>query len=276
VTAARRQLEHDVIGETPAVPPAPLAPFVPARTLSAAEEARTLVSTHHVASLATLTEDGYPWASMVTYGAMGDGSPVLYVSTLAEHGRNLARDARASLVVASDARGGDPLDCGRVTLTGRVWRAEGEGASEARDAHLAALPAAALYAGFGDFAFWVLCVERVRWVGGYGRMDSTDAAAYVAASPDPVAPGAGHAIAHLNEDHGDALLLMAQRLGGYPDATSARCVRVDRYGVDLQLETPRGGAPTRVGFAEPITGSDGLRAATVELPRRARTARERA
>ena len=82
-------------------------------------------------------------------------------------------------------------------------------------------------------------------------MDSTDPGAYHAAEPDPVAAGAAYAIEHLNDDHADALLLMAHALGGHPDATEATCVRIDRYGLDLRLQTPRGIAETRIAFAEP-------------------------
>jgi putative heme iron utilization protein len=101
-------------------------------------------------------------------------------------------------------------------------------------------------------------------------MDTVDAVSYTAAETDPVARGAGGAKAHLNHDHADALLAMAQALGGYPDATAATCTSIDRYGLDLDLDTPRGPTATRIGFAEPVTAADGLRAATVELARRAR------
>ena len=156
------------IAEPPAPPPPPLAPFLPAPRRSAAEEARTLVAANRVGSLATLSADGAPWASIVTYGALGDGSPVLCVSTLAEHGRNLHRDTRASLVVSADAGDGDPLDVGRVTLAGRAFVPDGWEEDAARAAHVAAVPQAAQLAGFGDFSLWILRVDRVRWVGGYG------------------------------------------------------------------------------------------------------------
>jgi heme iron utilization protein len=114
-------------------------------------------------------------------------------------------------------------------------------------------------------------VERVRWVGGYGRMDTVDAVSYTAAEADPVARAAGAAKAHLNEDHAEALLVMAQALGGYPDATAATCTSIDRYGLDLDLDTPRGPTATRIGFAKRVDAADGLRAATVELAGRARS-----
>lgn len=260
--------EHDAPAQAFAVPE-PLTAIEPERRRTAAEEARTLVASSTTGTLATSSE-GHPWASFVAYAALPDGSPVLLVSTLAEHGRNLLDDPRASLVVAEQRADGDPLDSGRVTLAGRVERPSGEEAAAAREAFLAAVTPARHYVEFGDFALWVLRVERVRWVGGYGRMDSADVAAYRAAEPDPVAPAAAHAVAHLNEDHADALLAMARALAGHPDATAARCRRADRYGLDLWVTSPRGRGPARVTFADPVSDRHGLRAATVELARRAR------
>lgn len=265
--------DHEVVGDQPAPPPPPLTEVPPARRRTAGEEARTLVAQTAVGTLATLSDDGGPWASLVSYAALEDGSPVLFVSTLAEHGRNLMRDGRASLVVAETPSGDDPLASGRVTLAGQVVRQEGEREAVARAAYLAAVPTARYYAGFGDFSLYVLEVERVRWVGGYGRMDSADAEAYANAQADPVGAARG-AVAHLNADHADALLAMAQQLGGYPDATAATCTAADRYGLDLAVQTPRGTAPARVGFAEPVAEAAGLRGATVELARRARAAQK--
>jgi heme iron utilization protein len=67
-----------------------------------------------------------------------------------------------------------------VTLAGRAVRPQGERATAALDAHLAAVPSAALYAGWEDFALWVLEVERVRWVGGFAEVESVGAADYAA------------------------------------------------------------------------------------------------
>jgi putative heme iron utilization protein len=252
--------------------PAPLAPVAAARVRSAAEEARTLVAQGRLAALATSGADGAPWASLVLYAALADGTPVLCLSTLAEHGRNVVRDPRASLVVGEAEVTGDPLDSGRVTLAGRLEKPAGEELDAARAAYQQASPASGLYGGFGDFTFYVLRVERVRWVGGYGRMDSASADAYHAAEPDPVAAGAAYAIQHLNEDHADALIDMVRALGGHPDATEATCVRIDRYGLDLRVKCPRGITETRIAFAEPANAPGGLRGATVELARRARAA----
>lgn len=268
VTSASPPRDHGDPGDAPTVPPPLTAPVNPARP-SAAEEARTIAASTNSATVASLTAEGDPWASFVTYGLL-DGAPVLCVSNLAEHGRNLAGDPRASLAIVAPATESDPLANARVTLAGRVERPRGDEQAAAREAHLAAVAAAKYYIDYTDFSLWVLRVQRVRWVGGYGRMESTSGADYTAAAPDPVGPYAAGAVAHLNEDHADALAAMARALGGYPDTTAASCTGVDRYGLDLRLQTDRGMAYTRVGFAAPIDSIDELRSAAVELTRRAR------
>lgn len=251
--------------------PPPLAEIVNSVRPSAAEEARTIAASTNIGTLATLTSDGDPWASFVTYGLL-DGAPVLCVSNLAEHGRNLAGDPRASIAIVAPNSGSDPLASARITLAGVVARPDGDELAAAREAHLSAVAAAKYYIDYSDFTVWVLRVQRVRWVGGYGRMDSTSGEAYTAAQPDPVAPRATGAVEHLNADHADSLVAMAKALGGYPDTTAATCTGADRYGLDLRVETPRGMAYTRIGYAEPIDSIGELRSAAVELTRRARQA----
>lgn len=96
-------------GDAPSVPP-PLTAVANSVRQSAAEEARTIAASTNSGTLATLTVEGDPWASFVTYGLLG-GAPVLCVSNLAEHGRNLAGDPRASIaIVAPSAQSGDGRD----------------------------------------------------------------------------------------------------------------------------------------------------------------------
>jgi putative heme iron utilization protein len=194
---------------------------------------------------------------------------VLCVSNMAEHGRNLAGDPRASIAIVARTTDSDPLANARVTLAGVAERPSGNEAAAAREAHLAAVAAAKYYIDYSDFSLWVLRVHRVRWVGGYGRMDSATGEAYTAAEPDPVSPRAAVAVEHLNADHAASLVAMARTLGGYPDTATAVCTGADRYGLDLKVTTDRGVAYTRVGYAGPIGSFDELRAATVELARRA-------
>jgi len=240
------------------------------RRRNAAEEARTLVSAVTVGYLATLGENGDPWCSLVVYGPDPAGNPVLLVSTMAEHGRNLATDPRASLAINDPSAPGDPLDRPRITLAGRVFAPEGEAAEAALDAHVAAIPGARLYAGWDDFSVWVLEVERVRWVGGFARMDTVSREEYGAAEPDPTQPIAAKAVEHLNKSHVDGLLAIARELAGARGAVSAVCTGIDRYGIDLSCTGAGQSAAARVEFDAPLTQAADVRPATVELAQRAR------
>lgn len=257
--------DHGDPGDAPSIPP-PLTPVANPVRPSAAEEARTVAAATNTATLASLTAEGDPWASLVTYGLL-DGAPVLCVSQLAEHGRNLAGDPRASIAVVAPSADSDPLATARVTLAGIVERPAGPELQAATEAHVAAVPAARYYIEYSDFSVWVLRVHRIRWVGGYGRMDSATGPEYIHAAPDPVSPHANAAIAHLNADHADSLSLMARKLGGYPDTISAICTGADRYGLDVKVTTDRGVAYTRVGYPEPLDSAEQMRSAAIELVR---------
>jgi putative heme iron utilization protein len=260
--------DHGDPGDAPSIPP-PLSAIVDETRPSAAEEARTIAASTNTGTLASLTATGDPWASFVTYGLLG-GAPVLCVSHLAEHGRNLAADPRASLAIVAPDAGSDPLASGRITLAGTVEQPIGEELAAARDAHVAAIAAAKYYIDYSDFSVWVLRVHRVRWVGGYGRMDSASAADYAAAAADPIRPQAAGAIEHLNADHAAGLADIARVLGGYPDADVAVCTGIDRYGLDLKVSTPRGDAYTRAGFGRALSSVGELRSAAADLVHRAR------
>ncbi|MEJ7797055.1 MAG: DUF2470 domain-containing protein [Solirubrobacteraceae bacterium] len=239
---------------------------------SAAEEARTLVSTVTVGYLATVGEQGDPWCSLVVYGPSAQGDPVLLVSTMAEHGRNLMQDPRASLAINDPSASGDPLDRPRITLAGRAVQPQGERAEEAFDAHVAAVPGARLYAGWDDFTLWMLEVQRVRWVGGFARMETISQGEYRYAEPDPTAPLAEKAIAHLNKEHSAGLLAVARELAGARGAVSAYCTGIDRYGIDLACTGAGQSAAVRALFDEPLEKGADLRPATVALVQRARSA----
>lgn len=134
---------------------------------SPVETARLLVRQARTAALSTLTRrTGHPFGSLVTVACEPDGSPIVLLSTLAAHSRNLAEDARASLLFVEGTLG-DPQQGGRVTLVGRIDRLAEDGAARRR--YLTRNPDAALYAGFADFAFFRLELDDAHLVAGFGR-----------------------------------------------------------------------------------------------------------
>jgi heme iron utilization protein len=141
--------------------------------------ARSLIVRCGTGSLATLGADGHPFASFVTTAPGPDGAPLLLLSRLAVHTRNLERDPRASLLlVEPEAEAADPLARSRLTLSGSVARAGDQAA--AREAFLARHPAAEGYAGFADFSVWRLAPIACHLVAGFGRIAGLDPAEIVA------------------------------------------------------------------------------------------------
>jgi putative heme iron utilization protein len=267
--------DHDVPAATRDAPGKPLAPVVLGRETTDAELARTLAASVTTGVLSTVARDeaGTPFGSLAPFGLDGRARPVFCISQLAEHTQNLQADPRSSLLVARPVpAGGDPLAAARLTLLGRAEPVPEEDRDEARAAHLAGNPHASYYVDFGDFSLWRLEIASVRYVGGYGRMSWVDLDGWSAAEPDPVEPYAAGAIEHLNADHADACLLMAQHLGQRADATAAVVTGIDRYGLDLVATGPQGPGRVRLGFDEPVVSSDDIRSATVTLTRRARQA----
>lgn len=199
------------------------------------------------------------------------GRPLLCLSDLAEHSRNMATDPRASLMVTEDGEG-DPLARGRTTLLGEVTVLDG-GERDAALERYRATHAGAFYAEFADFRFYRLEVSSVRFVGGFGRMSWVDAAEYATAEADPLRPHRAAIIDHMNDDHGDALVAFCQVLGGRPDTISARMVDVDRYGFSVLAADGLGGdeKAVRFGFDAAADTPLAVRTAMVELVRRTRS-----
>ena len=258
----------------PTAGPQHAGPEVPAP--SHAERSRTLAAQARVGTLCTVAGDhtdvaGTPYGSLVTVAFDGEGCPLLLLSALAEHTRNLVARAEASMLVAEALEAGaDPLALGRATLLGRCVRvASGEEAA-VREVFLAAHPRASYYVDFKDFGFWRLEPVSVRYIGGFGRMSWVSGEDYRRASPDPLAPAAAGILAHMNEDHRDALLAYAKALAGVPEATGATMTAVDRYGFEMTVDAPDGPRAARLAFPAPLSTTDEVRKAMVALVKDAR------
>ena len=110
-----------------------------------------------------------PYVSLVLLGRDSKPDPLLLISGLADHTRNLEADPAASLLLRPDGAG-DPLAQARVTLLGRVLRCPDENREADKAAFLARHPSAALYADFGDFAFHRFEIDKAHLVAGFGRI----------------------------------------------------------------------------------------------------------
>lgn len=138
-----------------------------------ARVARLIARAANCGALATFRrarrELGQPYVSKVGLALDLDGSVLFLFSTLAAHTQDLLADPRCSVLVEGASVSVNPLEAPRATLVGRAEKLHGDGAKAARDIYLARHPGAAVYVDFGDFAFWRLDVQKVHYVGGFGR-----------------------------------------------------------------------------------------------------------
>ena len=231
--------------------------------------AKTLLRSIRAGTLATLDRNtGHPFASLVNVATDIDGSPVILTSRLSTHTANLEADGRASVLLGQTGKG-DPLAHPRLTVLGSFARLEKESAEEARVRRrfLARHPKSELYAGFGDFAFWRMRVASAHLNGGFARAADLKAADVLTdmSGADDMIAGEEGAVAHMNEDHAEAILLYATKLLGEGEG-AWRISGLDPDGADLIA----GDRTARLAFPARVTSRVAIRETLVALVKEAR------
>jgi putative heme iron utilization protein len=228
--------------------------------------AKKLLREGRSGALATLMPgSGDPYCSLVNIATAADGAPLLLISRLAIHTKNILVDRRVSLMI-DERKEGDPLQGGRIMLMGTAAVTED---ANARRRYLERQPEAEAFAGFADFSFYQVTLKSVHLVAGFGRIvdlapadvltATEDAAELVAAEPG--------VLEHMNQDHAEACRLYATKLLGAPDG-AWRCVGCDPEGLELQLDR----MALRLPFPQRVRAPDVLRQVLVQLAEQARAA----
>jgi heme iron utilization protein len=239
----------------------------PTPDFDAAGLARSLLRRSRQGALATLVPgSGDPYCSLVNVASHPDGSPILLISSLALHTRNLLGDARISLMLDERAEG-DPLEGSRIMLAGRAEPAGGDDVAILRRRYLNAHPSSEVFVSFKDFSFFRIRPTGAHLVAGFGRIvdlkpeqfltDISDAASLLEAEQG--------AVDHMNADHREAMNLYATKL---LDARAAdwRCTGCDPGGMDMAA----GATTLRLDFPERVTSGTELRKMLVRLAGQAR------
>jgi len=243
----------------------------PAPETSFAERVRTLL--HHapvgVLSTHSVKQPGFPFGSLMPYALDAGNRPVVLISTMAMHTRNLLADSRCSLFVSTSGAAGDPLGASRVTLLGNAAAVQDDDVAGVRAAYLERHPNSSYWVDFDDFAFYRMATVDVYYVGGFGVMGWVDAGAFGMAEPDPLADAGPAIIEHMNTDHSDTLVALARHLKGV-EADAATMTSVDRLGFHVRLETPERVRSLRIGFPSEVRSSKECREALVAMVRQAR------
>jgi putative heme iron utilization protein len=239
----------------------------PTADFNASRLTRSLLRRNRQGALATLMAgSGDPYCSLVNVASHADGSPILLISRLALHTKNILADSRVSLMLDERAAG-DPLEGARIMLAGRAEEAKGETASILRRRYLNAHPSAEAFVDFKDFSFFLIVPTGLHLVAGFGRIIDLTPAQFLTEIADAGAllEAEQGAIEHMNEDHRDAMNLYATRLLGAESADWS-CTGCDPDGMDMQA----GAATLRLDFPERVTSGLELRKMLVRLAGEAR------
>ena len=234
-----------------------------------AADARSLMRRAFKASLASLdSPSGTPYASLITVGTEPSGAPIFLISTLARHTRNLVDDPRASILIDGTDAAADPLQGARLTLSGKAEKVTGEAVKRR---FLARHPEAAFYVDFPDFSFWRLALEGAHYIGGFGRIVDLQATDLLVSleGADALLEAEPGIVAHMNEDHADAVALYALAFTG-GDPGPWRMTGIDPEGCDIAL----GADGRRVVFANRVLTPGDARKELVRLAEEARATAE--
>lgn len=226
-------------------------------------ESKSLIRKSKFGSLATLsTGSGDPYGSLVNVATLPDGAPILLISRLALHTKNILSDSRVSLLL-SETGASDPLEGARVSVSGPASEIVDSGELEtARRRYLARHPSAQAFVTFKDFSFFKIVPTSAHLVAGFGRIASlagTDLLTRVDDAEEVLSGEAG-AVEHMNEDHSDANHLYATKLLGGSDG-AWKMTGFDPEGADLALGT----ATLRLTFPNRVTTSKELQKTLVVL-----------
>jgi heme iron utilization protein len=241
----------------------------PTAEFDAARQARSLLRRSRQGALATLMAgSGDPYCSLVNVASHADGSPILLISRLALHTRNILGDARVSLMLDERAPG-DPLEGSRIMLAGRAEQAIGRENEILRRRYLNAHPSAEAFVNFKDFSFFGIRPLAAHLVAGFGRIVDLQPSQFLTDISDAgsLLEAEQGAIDHMNADHRAAMNLYATRLLGAA-AADWRCIGCDPDGMDMQAGTTM----LRLDFPRRIVTAAALRQVLGELADQARTA----
>lgn len=214
----------------------------------------------------------YPFGSVAPFVLDHDGQPIILISTIAEHTKNIQKNPKVSLLVFAGAE--DLQANARLTLLGEA------GKIEKNDMHLRArylryLPQAAGYFDMHDFWFYRIKIHQARYIGGFGKMSWVGGEEFLAESLDmpsnQLAEQEAGIIQHMNADHMDSMMACCRHFHGMTPC-KAEMLGLDCDGFDIKATDKNGSSQIlRFKFEHPVHDTQSARVALVALTEIART-----
>ncbi|MDW3191528.1 MAG: DUF2470 domain-containing protein [Cytophagales bacterium] len=231
----------------------------------ALKEARELLNSRSFGVLSTLSVklEGFPFGSVVPYCLDEAGAPVILISTIAEHTKNLMNDPRCSITILRESN--NVQSNGRLCLVGNMEKlpTEDEVTPEKYYRHF---PKSAGYHQAHDFSFYRLDIKDIRYIGGFGRIHWLDAKDFCLQNPFN-GKSEAYIINHMNEDHQKDLALYSSHFQQIKtEDKQVRMVGIDTEGFDVFVDDRK----LRFTFENPVTDAKQAREAFVALSKAAK------
>ena len=240
---------------------------MPIKKSDAVVHSRQLVRAGRSAALSTTlsTNDGWPYTSFVTYATDQSGCPIFLFSDLSDHTRNLKADPRVSVLVEQASGRKNPQTGPRVSLIGKIKKTRNPNHAIR---FLTCHPRAEMYAGFTDFNFYHMRVERAHYIGGFASAVWHEGEEFQTASKlaQHMTGVEVDILAHMNADHADAIDLFANKLLRRK-GNGWKMIGIDADGIDL-IKSER---LARLAFTSPITKASNARTELIALVSKARS-----
>lgn len=243
-----------------------------AARLPPVEEIRTVLTNSTRGMLSTFSQkyDGYPSGSMVDFVCDAEGSPILAISSLAAHTKDLLVNPTCSLLVAKDPEDRTDLV---ITLHGDAVSVAEADREAVRTTYLAKI-SDAFWVDFGDFQFFKIQPKVVRYVSGVAtallRSGEFCREEYAAAEVDPISQFSEPIASHMNKDHAEDTKLIVQHSTNIP-VESAYMLDVDRLGFCVKARYKGRTYKLRIPFPRPAVIRKDVKMLVIEMLQAAKT-----
>ena len=222
-----------------------------------------ILSTH------STRHEGYPFGSVAPFVLDHHCQPIILISNIAEHTKNIAANPKVSLLVFAGAE--DLQANARLTLLGEAVKIYKDDA-DLRARYLRYLPQAASYFDMHDFSFYRIHIHQARYIGGFGKMSwlsEADLFGGITASVSVLASQETAIIEHMNADHTENLLNYCKHFH-HIDAEHAHMLGIDCDGFDVSARIGNTTTILRFDFEQPVHDAHSARTALVAMAKAAK------
>jgi putative heme iron utilization protein len=206
---------------------------------------------------------GYPFGSVTPYVVNHEGMPVILISSIAEHTKNIIHNAHVSLVVFNNET--DLQANARLTLLAKAEQTDKQN-DLLRARYLRYMPQAETYFDAHDFSFYTLFITHARYIAGFGKMGWLEGNDFQIPS-NPLFTEEAGILTHMNQDHTENLKAYCQHFHQVSPST-ARMIGIDSLGFDIRTAPDQ---VLRFQFKHPITNAQEARVALVTMAKQCRT-----